>query len=467
MNLAFRAILAATFCICPCVLPVASKTNPKLQQGLVEETAKFDMSLSKYTFQLGIQHNEFNRVKRKRILQAQLQLLRGGTQGFRLGAAEQGVRLQSQRAKNGTSLKGAVDKNGQPLTGRVLENPRSPLNTIERVHSPFQLDLRQLTSAVAPDIAFRMDEEISQARSRTAGKFAKQENAMDPNLRADTPHPDMPATPARTNVSADITRAFESEVAKSKQSVQQAARQASESLRLAMGGGDSAPAKMPMLTGDGSGDAPKTQAIGVPERSTNSTKLTQTEREMTAELARAQTKLPPSPSELDAKLADAKGRARTNVAAAEPGLDAVLTHVRPLAGTTFPSVPKSVSPGDTYDVVPWDEWHARFASLANDPILKNVSKTKKTTGFDTVQITVWRDHRLEAKLTKASSGDFDQAILQAYKSLTGNPGLAFPKNSHRQSITFLIDNEHKGVGAPSSVQSQTSVGDREVFRYHL
>jgi len=460
MNIASKAMLAATLCLCPCVLPVSSKTHAKLpQQGLVEETPKFDLGLSKYSFQLGIEQNEFNRVKRKPILQARLQLLRGGTQAFQLRAAEQGARLQAQRAKNGALLHGAVDKNGKPLTAKADENPLSPLKTNERVHSPFQLDIRQLTASVAPDIVFQMDQEISQARNRSVDEIAKRENAMDPRLRADAPQPEMP----NPNASITATRELESQMEKIKQSGEQAARQAGEALKLAMAGGERAPAKMP---GDGMGGAPKIPATA-PERAANSTKATEAEREMSAELMNAQSRVPPSASEFDGKLADANGQAKANVAAAKPDLDAILTHVHPIPGTSFPSVPKSASPGDTSDVVPWDEWHAQFARLADGPILKSVSKTKRPSGFDTVQITVWRNHRLDAKITKASSAEFDQAILQAYKSLNGNPGLTFPKNSQRKSITFLVDNEHKGAGAPSSVQSQTSVGDREVIRYHI
>ncbi len=100
------------------------------------------------------------------------------------------------------------------------------------------------------------------------------------------------------------------------------------------------------------------------------------------------------------------------------------------------------------------------------PILANVSKAKNPSGSNTIQITVWQDHRIEVKVTKTSTPIFDNAILNAYKTLAGNPGLEFPKHSRRKSITFLVDNEHKSAGVPSGVQSETSK-DREVVRYHL
>jgi hypothetical protein len=187
---------------------------------------------------------------------------------------------------------------------------------------------------------------------------------------------------------------------------------------------------------------------------------------MSAELERAKIATT-RPEEVNSQLDDALKQAKTHVSNVQPGLDAILTHTRALPGTTFPDVPKVAASGDAYDVVPWDEWHARFAQLARNPILANVSKAKNASGSDTVQITVWRDHRMDAKITKPSNQAFDNAILAAYKQLAGNANLEFPKGSKRPSITFLVDNQHRGAGAPSGVQSQTSLGDREVFHYHL
>jgi hypothetical protein len=105
----YKGILAVTCSVCFCSTSVFAKTESKVQQGLVEETPRFDLSLQKLTFQLNAKHNELIKARRP-ILRGQdaLGLLKGGVQGFR---------LQAQIAKNGRMLNGRVDKNGNPLTG--------------------------------------------------------------------------------------------------------------------------------------------------------------------------------------------------------------------------------------------------------------------------------------------------------------------------------------------------------------
>jgi hypothetical protein len=235
---------------------------------------------------------------------------------------------------------------------------------------------------------------------------------------------------------------------------------------LAMAQGDMANAHLPKMPGDGLRRPLQLQASAIPEHANENNRLTNSEREMDAEMMQVKS-TKPSAEELDATISDAKDRARTNVAIAVPGLDAVLTHAHSLPETNIPTIPIGGTIDEPSEVVPWEKWHERFANLASDPILKNVSGSKVRSGFVTVQVTVWRDHRVEAKLTKSTNTDFDRAILAAYKSLNGNPGLAFPEHSRRDNITFLVDNEHKAPTTPSTVQSKTSVGDKEVIRYHI
>jgi hypothetical protein len=467
----YHGILAGVLVVSGCSPFVFARAKPEVLQGLVEEKPKFDVSLSNYTFNLGIKRTQLLRAQRRPILHAQdsMGLLHGDAHShvFRLQTAAQGVSLQSQSAKTGRALQGQVDKNGHPLNGKVVENPRSPLNTIERFHAPFQLDLRKLTAEVAPDIVSQMDAEIGQARSKTADIVARQEKEMEPKLQGRTPREDMPPLPAKTNATLGLSRTVDSEIAASKQNEDGAARRAAKQLIAEMSQSGVMRGGMPRIPGMKVALMPMPQPPAASsQHSIPRTAVNQSEREMTAELARVNRQAPAA-SDLSAKLEGARSQARTNVAAAQPGLDAILTHSRCLPGTSFPAVPKVTAQGDASDVVPWDEWHVRFAQLARDPILMSVSKAKNPSGFDTVEITVWPDHRLDVKLAKKSNAIFDRAILDAYKSLSGNPGLQFPKRSRRQNITFLVDNEHKGAGVPSGVQSQTSPGDKEVIRYHL
>jgi hypothetical protein len=449
----YKGILAVTCSVCFCSTSVFAKTESKVQQGLIEETPRFDLSLQKLTFQLNAKHNELIKARRP-ILRGQdaLGLLKGGVQGFR---------LQAQIAKNGRMLNGRVDKNGNPLTGRVSEDG-TPLNTFERVNSPFHFDLRKLTAAVAPDIVSQMDSEIEQAHSRTADNLAREEKEMEPELRKESPRPEMPEP--KPQISLDLSRKLEDEMAALKKQEEEAGRQAAKQLAMASAQGDKIGAGLADMAGGMMPHMPQSPAM--PGQPTNHSEVNESEREMSAELERAKIHTP-KPEDIAAKLNDAMGHARTHVSPDQPGLDAILTHTRAVPGTSFPALPKATASGDAYDVVPWDEWHARFAQLARGPILANVSKVKNPSGNDTVTVTVWRDHRLDVKLTKSSNAAFDRAILDAYKQLAGNADLEFPKHSVRKSITFLVDNQHKGAGIPTGVQSQTSLGDHEVIQYHL
>jgi hypothetical protein len=144
-------------------------------------------------------------------------------------------------------------------------------------------------------------------------------------------------------------------------------------------------------------------------------------------------------------------------------MDAILTHLRKIPPASMPAANTAVSAQlDSTETIQWDEWHSRFAGLARDPILLAVKKSGNPSGANTIEITVSADKHVTARIVTAGDKKFDQAILQAYQSLNHNPDLAFPAKSRRTSITFLIDNEHKRAGVPSGVDSQTSVGDKEV-----
>lgn len=203
----------------------------------------------------------------------------------------------------------------------------------------------------------------------------------------------------------------------------------------------------------------KTPALAAPD-------IDDAVRKMNEELTKAKLNLPPE-TNVDAQLSHARDNAQATVKRVQPAMDTVLTYLRHVdAPKTSSSDPVLEPKEDEATVLKWDEWHAKFASMAKDPILRNVSKLENPKGDDTVEITVKADKTLTVKVVKASSTDFDRAILQAYESLNGNAALQFPSGSRRSSVSFQIDNKHTGEGIPSAVKSETATGDNEVVRHH-
>lgn len=190
---------------------------------------------------------------------------------------------------------------------------------------------------------------------------------------------------------------------------------------------------------------------------------------MAEELVNAKLKLPPdASSNLKGELAHAKTQAQLAVRNAQPAMNAVLTNLHTVGDLKLPSgaEPELAVEGDASSIIKWDEWHADFAKLANKPILSEVNKAGNPQGTNTVEITVRSNHQLSVRLAKPGNEVFDQAILNAYRSLDGNPSLQYPAGSRRSAITFFIDNQHEEEGAPSSVKNKTSVGDQEILRFH-
>jgi hypothetical protein len=175
-----------------------------------------------------------------------------------------------------------------------------------------------------------------------------------------------------------------------------------------------------------------------------------------------------SDQQVNGEILRGKKRAQEVVDKAQPALNAVLTELRVTPSLKVPSGSSAElsAEADTASVIQWDAWHAHFAAIARSPILEAVKTKGNPCGSNTVEITVSRDQQLTLRLVTPGNAAFDQAIRQAYQSLNGNPDLKFPDGSRRKAIVFLVDNEHTEAGAPSCVKSQTSVGDREVVRFH-
>jgi hypothetical protein len=151
----------------------------------------------------------------------------------------------------------------------------------------------------------------------------------------------------------------------------------------------------------------------------------------------------------------------------QPATDIVLTSMRRVSPVSVPATaaPAGQISGASDTIISWDEWHARFAQLARQPVLSAIARYGNPAGKNTVSIKVTRDHRVAVGLTKSGDARFDQAMLEAYRALDGDPRLEFPSGSKRQLVSFEIDNEHKGTLAPSTVQSTAAVGDKELVGY--
>jgi hypothetical protein len=456
------------------LLPVASADTVQTGkltalEGFVEQTPKFDTHLPDYHFQLGVDQTVLRGSERKNLLHAKAKLknLRARADQFYLKTTTNDVSLKAQTAAAAHPLQGKADTNGPPLQAKVTEIPRSPLNTLERdVHAPFQLDLDKLMSKIAPNLVSAMDLEISQAPVRSAESVARQVKELEPQLNARTPHPAMPVVPPGVKVDANLTRALETETKRSSSDMHDTTGDDANKLKKELEQGERMHGDGQKLAGLKTAFVPQIPSGGSNNSNSNKSAIDQAAREMDAQMARVK-KQTSSASDIDAELSDAKNQSRTKVAISQPGLDAILTHARNLPQKNLPDLPNASIQTDVEDIVPWDAWHARFVQLASGPIFKSVSRVKNPSGADTVQITVSRNHSLTVTLVKPSSPAFDSAIVSAYKSLNGNPNLEFPKLSRRQSITFLVDNQHKGTGIPTGVQSQPSIGDKEIIRHHI
>jgi hypothetical protein len=90
-----------------------------------------------------------------------------------------------------------------------------------------------------------------------------------------------------------------------------------------------------------------------------------------------------------------------------------------------------------------------------------VERHENASGSNQVSICVHRDHRVEVKLVSGSSSEFNEATLEAYRALDGNPALGFPEGSKRHKVMFFVDNNHSTSDQVSGVFSKTISGDIE------
>jgi hypothetical protein len=431
--------LLAAICI---LLPVTQVADAKKKSKLIQQKPVYDRSGEHPYFEL--------KIKYSRIVYPQ------------------DINTLLRAKARAAYLKSGVKAN--ILHGHVKDSQvASTINTIQyNVRSHFHADLQGILAETAPDIALKMDAQIGAARHRLADDLLRMEPLMKQELAAARPQPVFLPLPPALKVATTRTNMLQSLLEKSKENMMAASASAKVQLDAALKNAQRFNTEIYKIPMPGAGvkiEFPKFENGYAQNKSQSAShvNVSISQKQMEAELARANQQRPSS-QDISTQLTLAKPQTHAAIAAAQPELETILTYVKspqPNKATTQQSVDAHLTYTET---VLWDDWHKQFAKLASAPILNAVSKLKDPSGSNTVEITVWDNHRLSAMLVKANNPEFDKAVLNAYRSLTGNPSLQFPTGSKRDSITFLISNKNTGAGTPVSIKSQTALGDKEIIR---
>lgn len=393
----------------------------------------------------------------------------------------------------------AVEKN-DVLRGQVEreELDASIMTKSHDLQPRFFVDLRRLEARYAPEMAYFMQTEIEAARLKTAERTREEQRLMELELRAVKPFAEMPLAPSGNSGVPELSAKLNSELSGSRKKRASVSDQSAQSLnselisskglnsytqQIYSSKGQAAP-KMPAcprnqlsseeeLMNKELKSAGQYSSAGGQKRADLSGRDNQdrnidtsiAEKQMAEQIARA--KLMKAPLEsVQSELAAAQRKEQRALAEGKKVIDCILTSLRPFKLLPADAVAGKVAEesAGVESILQWDEWHERFAGLARGPILRCAARLADAKGQNTVKVTVFRNHHLEAAIYKKSdNADFDMAILGAYQSLDGNQLLAFPEGSRRSSVSFLIDIKHEGKGVPSSVISDTLAGDREVL----
>jgi hypothetical protein len=184
--------------------------------------------------------------------------------------------------------------------------------------------------------------------------------------------------------------------------------------------------------------------------------------EVSAKLASPQNGGVPFDLDVQAKLAAAKASANLRGANAENQIAALQARAERLPAS-MPNVSPDAN-GERVTAVEWDAWHKHFATVAGDALMASINKVGAPMGSDEVAIEVTFDNRVTVELTRRSNPKFDEAVLQAYRSLNKDAALNFPAGSIRSSVRFTVKNEHTAKGVATTVNSRTITGDKEDLR---
>ncbi|MGD9684275.1 MAG: hypothetical protein AB7W16_24180 [Candidatus Obscuribacterales bacterium] len=95
------------------------------------------------------------------------------------------------------------------------------------------------------------------------------------------------------------------------------------------------------------------------------------------------------------------------------------------------------------DTVGWNDWHRRFAMLLKPALLDAMRRHDYPSGTNVLAVTVCRDCRLRVSIYRPSNPNYDDAILDAYRSLSGNLGLTFPAGTTCAEVSFHSRSSHE------------------------
>ncbi len=111
----------------------------------------------------------------------------------------------------------------------------------------------------------------------------------------------------------------------------------------------------------------------------------------------------------------------------------------------------------------WDQWYQHINDLVCNALTKTMPNHGNPAGTNRIHITVWPDHRLEARLVQGSNAKFNAAILEAYSSLNGSSDLEFPRGTRRKQNDYETAHIQEIPAVTASFDSKTIHGDMETL----
>lgn len=111
----------------------------------------------------------------------------------------------------------------------------------------------------------------------------------------------------------------------------------------------------------------------------------------------------------------------------------------------------------------WDRWYQHVNDLVCSALRTTMPKHGNPAGTNRVHITVWADHRIEPRLVESNNPNFDQAIIEAYKSLNGSAELEFPRGTQRKQNDYETAHIQEIPAATAAFESRTVRGDLETL----
>jgi hypothetical protein len=111
----------------------------------------------------------------------------------------------------------------------------------------------------------------------------------------------------------------------------------------------------------------------------------------------------------------------------------------------------------------WDRWYQHVNDLVCTELAKTMPNHGNPAGRNRIHITVWANHRIEARLVEGNNPRFNDAILEAYSSLNGNSDLEFPRGTHRKQNDYETAHIQEIPAITAAFDSKTIHGDRETL----